>query len=77
MRLTTKGQVTIPLAIRDQLGLQPWTEVVFEVDGDSVRMRKKVGAKGRGQRLLDAMRRAPRPRAGMTTSQLMALTRGE
>jgi AbrB family looped-hinge helix DNA binding protein len=77
MRLTSKGQVTIPLAIRQRLGLQPWTEVEFEVDGDSVRVRKKAGARSRGQRLLDAMRRAPRPKPGMTTDQLMALTRGE
>jgi len=77
MRLTSKGQVTIPQAIRERLGLHPWTEVEFEVDGNSVRVRKKAGARGRGQRLLDAMRRAPRPRPGMTTDQLMALTRGD
>lgn len=77
MRLTSKGQVTIPQAIRDRLGLHAWTEVEFEVDGDSVRVRKKAGIRGRGQRLLDAMRRAPRPKPGMTTDQLMALTRGD
>jgi AbrB family looped-hinge helix DNA binding protein len=77
MRLTSKGQVTIPLAIRVRLGLHPWTEVEFEVDGNSVRVRKKAGARGRGQRVLDAMRRAPRPKPGMTTDQLMALTRGD
>lgn len=77
MRVTTKGQVTIPQAIREELGLLPWTEVEFELDGDSVRLRKKAGARRRGDRLLDSMRQAPRPRAGMTTDQLMALTRGE
>jgi AbrB family looped-hinge helix DNA binding protein len=76
VRLTSKGQVTIPLAIRERLGLQPWTEVEFEVDGDSVRIRRKRGGSGRGERLLQAMRRAPRPKPGMTTDQLMALTRG-
>jgi AbrB family looped-hinge helix DNA binding protein len=77
MRMTTKGQVTIPLAIRERLGLQPWTEVEFELDGDSVRVRPKRDGKARGQRLLQSMRRAPRPRPGMTTDQLMALTRGD
>jgi AbrB family looped-hinge helix DNA binding protein len=77
MRLTSKGQVTIPLAIREKLGLLPWTEVVFEVQGDRVHIRKKAGAAGRGARLLDAMRRAPRPKPGMTTDELMALTRGK
>lgn len=76
MRMTTKGQVTIPIAIREKLGLLPWTEVEFEVDGDAVRIRRAGKGRGRGQRLLEAMRRAPRPRRGMTTDELMALTRG-
>lgn len=76
MRITTKGQVTIPADIRQRLGLLPWTEVAFELDGDSVRVTKRAGGTSRGQRLLDAMRRAPRPRRGMTTDQLLKLTRG-
>jgi len=31
MRITSKGQVTIPVEIREQLGLTPNTEVEFEV----------------------------------------------
>ncbi len=77
MKLTTKGQVTIPLNIRERLGLLPWTEVTFDVVDDSVRIRKAATADRRGQRLIDAMRRAPKPRRGMTTDQLMAFTRGE
>jgi AbrB family looped-hinge helix DNA binding protein len=75
MRLTTKGQVTIPQDIREKLGLLPLTEVEFDIVGDSVRIRKKGGPKSRGQMLLEAMRKAPKP--GMTTDQLMELTRGE
>jgi AbrB family looped-hinge helix DNA binding protein len=76
MRLTTKGQVTIPQDIREKLGLLPFVEVEFDIVGDSVRIRKKAGGKKtRGQMLLEAMRRAPKPR--MTTDQIMALTRGE
>ena len=77
MRITTKGQVTIPQAIRERLGLLPYSEVEFDVVGDSVRIRKKRGSKTRGQRLLEVMRRGPKPRPGLTTDQLMALTRGE
>jgi AbrB family looped-hinge helix DNA binding protein len=79
MKLTTKGQVTIPQVIRDKLGLLPWTEVEFDVVGDSVRIRKKSGraGAGRGARIVEAMRQAPKPRPGMTTEQLMALTRGD
>jgi AbrB family looped-hinge helix DNA binding protein len=77
MRLTSKGQVTIPQDIREKLGMFPNTEVEFDIVGDSVRIRKARGARSRGQRLLELMRAAPRPRAGMTTDELMALTRGE
>lgn len=31
MKLTSKGQVTIPQAIRDRAGLHPHTEVEFEM----------------------------------------------
>ena len=40
MKITTKGQVTIPVEIREKLGLLPNTEVEFEVVGKAVRMRK-------------------------------------
>jgi AbrB family looped-hinge helix DNA binding protein len=79
MRMTVKGQVTIPIAMREKLGLHPNSEVEFELVGDSVRVRKVKGrVKGpmsRGERMLQAMRRAPKP--GMTTDELMAMTRGE
>lgn len=76
MRLTTKGQVTIPQELREKLGLLPFVEVEFDIVGDSVRIRKKKGSTGRGQMLLEAMSRAPKGN-GMTTDQIMALTRGE
>ena len=75
MRITTKGQVTIPQDIRERLGLLPLSEVEFDVVGESVRMRKKAGSKSRGERLLEAMRRAPK--GLMSTDELMAMTRGE
>jgi AbrB family looped-hinge helix DNA binding protein len=40
MAMGAGGQVTIPLEIREKLGLHPDTEVEFELDGDSVRVRK-------------------------------------
>lgn len=78
MRLTTKGQVTIPLEIRRKLGLEPGTVVEFDIVGGAVRMRK-AEQQGRGDalvaRMRDAGRRAGRPR--LTTDQILALTRGE
>lgn len=75
MRITQKGQVTIPQEIRDQLGLRPDTEVAFEVDGNAVRItRAPKQVRGRGRALVSALR--GRANAGLTTEQIMALTRG-
>jgi AbrB family looped-hinge helix DNA binding protein len=76
MRLTTKGQVTIPQDIRERLGLLPHCEVEFDVVGDSVRIRKARSKKRRGQ-LIVARLRGTAPRPGLTTDQIMAMTRGE
>jgi AbrB family looped-hinge helix DNA binding protein len=38
MRVTQKGQVTIPLAVRRALGITPGTEVRFELDDGSARL---------------------------------------
>lgn len=78
MKITSKGQVTIPQEIRDRLGLLPYTEVKWEVDGDTARLRKsepagEVGPRGRA--VLAALR--GRAKGGMTTDEIMALTRGE
>lgn len=40
MKITSKEQVTIPVEIRQKLGLTPNTEVEFEVTGDSVYLKK-------------------------------------
>jgi AbrB family looped-hinge helix DNA binding protein len=76
VRITSKGQVTIPMEIREKLGLLPETEVEFQLDGDSVRIRKAVGGRGltRGQALVAHLRgRATRR---ITTDEIMRLTRG-
>jgi AbrB family looped-hinge helix DNA binding protein len=76
MRITTKGQVTIPIEIRRKLGLLPHTEVRFEVEGDAVRIVRVDEPGGRrGKRLLRRMR--GRATVDMSTEEIMALTRGE
>lgn len=74
MRLTSKGQVTIPLPIREQLGLLPQTEVEFEIDGDAVKVRKARHRRSRGRALVDRMR--GRGARRLTTDEILALTRG-
>lgn len=75
MRLTSKGQVTIPIGIRDQLGLTPGTVVDFEVEGDAVRVTKAKVGQDRGASLVQAMR--GRGDVELSTDEIMALTRGE
>ncbi|WP_160122288.1 AbrB/MazE/SpoVT family DNA-binding domain-containing protein [Rhodovarius lipocyclicus] len=75
MRITSKGQVTIPAAIREQAGLLPDTEVEFEFDGKAVRLRpvRARKAEGRGARLVAHLR--GRGDVAMSTDAIMALTR--
>ena len=40
VRLTDKGQVTIPKHVRDGLGLRPGDEVEFVAEGGGYRLRK-------------------------------------
>jgi AbrB family looped-hinge helix DNA binding protein len=77
VRITSKGQVTIPQGIRERTGLMPDTEVDFVVDGDAVRIVKAPDSRGRGRgaRAVERLRRAGR--VSMTTDEIMALTRGE
>lgn len=76
MRITSKGQVTIPQDIRERLGLLPYSEVEFDVVGDSVRIRKVKTSRTRGDMIVAHMR-GTATNHGMTTDEIMALTRGE
>lgn len=75
MRITSKGQVTIPREVREKLGLRPHTEVEFVVEGNVAYVRKVEGPPRRGKRLVERMR--GRATVNMSTDEIMALTRGE
>ena len=77
MRLSTKGQLTIPEQIREQAGIGPGSAVdVVYPDGNICCLRAADGgASTPGQRAVSALR-AGRGKPSMTTEQLMALTRG-
>jgi AbrB family looped-hinge helix DNA binding protein len=75
MRITSKGQVTIPIEIREKLGLLPETEVEFEVHGNVVRLVKAAAKKGRGRGSEAVERLRGRGDVRMTTDEILALTR--
>jgi AbrB family looped-hinge helix DNA binding protein len=74
MRVTTKGQVTIPQHIREKLGITPATEVDFVEDKGRILLVKRKEGKA-------AMRKFTKLRGSatvkMTTDEIMALTRSE
>jgi AbrB family looped-hinge helix DNA binding protein len=75
MRITSKGQVTIPKEIREAAGLLPETEVEFVISAGRVILRKQFGKSRRGAKLIAALR--GKGTGKMTTDEIMALTRGE
>lgn len=73
MRITTKGQVTIPQMVRERLGLLPNTEVEFSIRGNTA-VLTKAGEKPRGVQIVENLQRF-RGTGTMSTDEIMALTR--
>lgn len=78
MRITSKGQVTIPQDIREKAGLLPGTDVEFVFENGTVRLKKSAADTARTTRAARAIARLKG--AGdirMTTEEIMALMRGD
>lgn len=75
MRITSKGQVTIPRDIRATLGVVPSSEVEFVREGGRVWLRKRKPGTARARTLVAQMR--GRATSRMSTEQIMRLTRGD
>lgn len=76
MKLTSKGQVTIPLKLRNQFGLKPLSEVTFEAAEEGVLIKPASDQRVKALKL--AMRKTRgSANAGLTTEQVMRATRGE
>jgi len=74
MRVTTKGQVTIPLHLREKMGIVPGCEVEFHEERGRLLVRVAAGS-GRGEALVKRM--AGKSTVKMSTDQIMRLTRGD
>jgi len=75
MRITTKGQVTIPQGIRERYGLLPHTEVEFVEEEGTVVLRKAEGGNRQAREWVRRYRGTAD--AGLTSDEIMRLTRGE
>ena len=75
MRVTAKGQVTIPQDIREALGIVPSSEVEFVREGARVWVRKRKPGAARARDLIARMR--GRATARMSTEEILRLTRGD
>jgi antitoxin PrlF len=70
MRVTQKGQVTIPLQVRRALGIRPGSDVEFELDERGARL---LVDSDRAVEEISRMRGAGE--GEMTTEEILALTR--
>ena len=74
MRITSKGQVTIPIEIREKMGLSPDTEVEFQIKRNAVTLKRTGSPSKRPRDLINCLRR--KATVKMTTDEILALTRG-
>jgi AbrB family looped-hinge helix DNA binding protein len=65
-----KGQVVIPKSIRDEIGIKPGDEVIFEPDGKDVRVRRAADDPEERRKGIDALRGAWAGIPGLSTKDL-------
>jgi len=77
MKITSKGQVTIPQDLRERFGLLPNTEVEFvpTADGRQLRLLKSAKSSGRGRALVERLR--GRGTSKLSTDELLKMMRSE
>lgn len=73
MRVTSKGQVTIPKDVRQRLGITPGSDVEFELDERGARLIRAKAS--HGELIVRGM--VGRGDVLMSTDEIMALTRGD
>ncbi len=75
MKLTVKGQVTVPRHIRRHLGISPRDEVDFVIADGRVILQKSADAEDEDARAFLAMRGSAVTK--LRTDEVMEITRGE
>jgi AbrB family looped-hinge helix DNA binding protein len=72
--VTSKGQITIPKQVRDLLGIGPGSQIEFQRAPDGRIVLVKVEKKSRPNRFARLRGHAG---PGLSTDEIMAMTRGE
>ncbi len=73
--VTRKGQVTIAKPVRDRLGISAGSKVDFEVAEEGRALSRRVGKPGLKPGRFERMRGTAT--SGLTTDEIMVLTRGD
>lgn len=73
MRITSKGQITIPQHVRQELDLHPGDEVEVVVSGGVARIVQSGGVVSRGRRVVESL--LGRGDVHLSTDEIMAMTR--
>lgn len=78
MKVTVKGQITIPIAMRERFGLRPGTEVEFVATEGTLQMKPRKRSRKKASAFDHWLAKAAgSAQKGMTTDEIMAITRGE
>ena len=81
MRMTSKGQVTVPKRLRELADIGPGSEVDFEFAGGKIILSRgdRIRRPGstRGERVVEALRDSRSRNRELTTDQIMRLMRGD
>lgn len=78
MKITVKGQVTIPLAMRERFNLRPGTEVEFVAGPQTLEIKPRTSDESSRKAFdLWLSKAAGSARPGISTDEQMAITRGE
>ena len=75
MRITTKGQVTIPQAVREKLGLHPHTEVEFIVERGRAYLRKSRRTDDAAAAMVRRIRERGAGKMTISSKELLAMLR--
>jgi antitoxin PrlF len=72
--VTSKGQVTIPKPVRDHLGIGPGSQIAFRRVPDGTIVIEKADGTRQPSRFAEVVGSAG---PGLSTDEIMAMTRGE